>query len=54
MRDRWELYDLPGLLIGPLPHHKPRNYWVPDYRYPGVRERVAAEVDYVVDMDRRR
>lgn len=42
-----------GLLIGPLPHHKPRNYWVPDYRHPGVAARVKVEVDMVMDGKRR-
>lgn len=43
-----------GLLIGPLPHHKPRNCWVPDYRHPGVTARVKVEVDMVLAMDGKR
>lgn len=46
----WPRYNLPGLLIGPLPYIKPRNYWVPDFSHPGVRERIEIEVTYVEDM----
>lgn len=53
MRDRWELYDVPGLLIGPLPHRRSANgrYWLPVWDAPGVRERMNAEIDYVIDME---
>ena len=40
----------PNLLIGPLPYHRPRNTWVPDYRHPGVSKRIAAEVDAIEAM----
>jgi hypothetical protein len=50
---RWRFYDRPGLLIGPLPHVRGfYGGWVQDYSHPGVAERIAAEVDYVVDMDK--
>lgn len=48
--DEWERYDRPGLLIGPLPMKPaPGGGWVPDYSHPGVKERVAALVDFVED-----
>jgi hypothetical protein len=35
-------------LVGPIPMTKTGSgCFVPDYRHPGVRERIAAEVDYV-------
>ena len=43
----WPKFNPPGLLVGPLPHVKHRNYFVPDYRYPGVAERVRVEVDFI-------
>lgn len=44
----WSLFDRPGLLIGPLPYRRSKaGSWVPDYRHPGVAERIAAEVDFI-------
>ena len=50
----WPRYNPPGLLIGPLPHRPaPSGGWVPDYRHPGVAERIAVEVDFIEDQNRR-
>lgn len=47
----WPRYQAP--LVGPLPHVRtPGGNWAPDYRHPGVKERVRAEVDYVEDERR--
>lgn len=48
----WERYNPPGLLVGPLPHRiSPNGCWVPDYRHPGVADRVKIEVDFTVDQE---
>lgn len=51
-------YNPPGLLIGPIPriknvkiiNGKESIWWVPDYSHPGVKERIAIEVDMIEDM----
>lgn len=43
----WPRFNPPGLLIGPLPHINRGWCFVPDYRYPGVAERIRIEVDFV-------
>lgn len=35
---------------GPIPHIKSIRVLVPDYAIPGVRERVAAEADYMAHI----
>jgi hypothetical protein len=50
----WPRYNPPGLLIGPLPYRRtPSGGWAPDYRHPGVAERIRVEVSFIVDQDRR-
>lgn len=51
----WTLprYNPPGLLVGPLPYVKrPSGWYAPDYRHPGVRERIAVEVNFTMDQER--
>lgn len=46
---RWPRFSPPGLLVGPLPHKRtPSGDWVPDYSYPGVANRIALEVEFVI------
>lgn len=52
----WDLprYNPPGLLVGPLPYVKrPSGCLVPDYRRPGVAERIIIEVQHDLDQERR-
>jgi hypothetical protein len=50
----WPLYNPPGLLVGPVPYvRSPSGGWVPDYRHPGVRLRIAVEVSFIVDQEKR-
>lgn len=50
----WPRYNPPGLLIGPLPYRRtPGGNYAPDYRHPGVAERIAVEVSFIEDQVRR-
>lgn len=50
----WPCYNPPGLLIGPVPYIKnPSGWYRPDYRHPGVAQRIAVEVSFIIDQEKR-